>query len=47
LESWKGSPGHNAVILNEGIWSDSNWKAIGVGIYKGYAVIWFGEEPDK
>lgn len=46
LEGWKKSSGHNAVIVNEGIWSDSNWKAIGIGISKGYAVVWFGKEYD-
>jgi len=45
LRGWKGSPGHNAVIINEGMWSRS-WKAIGVGIYGNYAVVWFGHEED-
>lgn len=47
LEGWKKSSGHNAVIINQGIWSDSNWNAIGVGISKGYAVVWFGKEYDS
>jgi uncharacterized protein YkwD len=47
LNGWKGSSGHNAVMVNEGIWKNSNWKAIGVGIYKNYAVVWFGKEEDK
>lgn len=46
LEVWKNSPPHNAVILNQGIWSDRPWNALGVGIYKGFAALWFGEEPD-
>lgn len=46
LETWKNSPPHNAVILNQGIWSDRPWNALGVGIYKGFAALWFGEEPD-
>lgn len=46
LNSWKNSTGHNNVILNKGIWDDE-WKAIGVGIYKGYAVIWFGKMLDE
>jgi hypothetical protein len=32
LDGWKGSPGHNGVILNLGPWSDVEFKAIGVGI---------------
>lgn len=47
LQSWKGSPGHNSVILNLNVWKSLRWQAIGIGIYKGYAVVWFGEEVDK
>ncbi len=47
LNVWKESPGHNAVIVNQGIWKNNPWKAIGIGIYKGYAVVWFGEESDS
>lgn len=47
LLSWKGSKGHNEVIINKGIWKDSDWSAIGIGIYKNYAVVWFGTERDK
>jgi uncharacterized protein YkwD len=46
LEGWQGSPKHNAVILNEGKWSDSAWLAMGIGIYEGYAVVWFGKDVD-
>ena len=46
LNGWKGSPGHNAVIINEGIWADNNWNAIGIGISNGYAVVWFGVDID-
>lgn len=46
LARWKRSPGHNAVIINTGIWKEK-WRAIGVGIYQGYAVVWFGNEIDK
>jgi uncharacterized protein YkwD len=46
IESWKNSSGHNAVIIEEGIWEGKNWQAMGVGIYEGFAVLWFGEESD-
>lgn len=46
LDLWKGSSGHNAVMLNEGTWANLTWNAVGVGIADGYAVLWFGEEPD-
>ena len=45
LMGWKLSPGHNAVIINQGMWSQK-WNAIGIGIYKGYAVAWFGRESE-
>jgi dienelactone hydrolase len=47
LASWKQSSGHNAVIINQGIWGSHPWQAIGIGIYKGYSVVWFGEEVDS
>lgn len=47
FEGWKKSSGHNSVVTNQGIWSDTNWKAIGIGISKGYAVVWFGNEYDS
>lgn len=46
LSSWKSSSGHNTVIINSGQWQSMRWKAIGIGIYKRYAVIWFGGEDD-
>lgn len=45
LASWKKSSAHNAVIINQGIWDDK-WNAIGIGLYKGFAVVWFGNEID-
>lgn len=47
LEGWKKSPGHNPVIINLGTWDKVEWKAIGVGIYKEYGVVWFGEAEDE
>ncbi len=46
LNGWKNSPLHNDVILNQEKWTDRNWNALGVGIYQGYAALWFGEEVD-
>lgn len=46
LSLWKESSGHNNVILNKGTWSNTEWKAMGVAIYKGYAAVWFGKETD-
>ncbi len=46
LKGWKGSSGHNNVIINQGIWYDQ-WNAIGIGLFKGFAVVWFGKETDN
>ncbi|MBL4635883.1 MAG: hypothetical protein JKY56_18630 [Kofleriaceae bacterium] len=46
LNLWKGSPGHNAVILNQGNWASQNWQALGAGMENGYAVLWFGTSVD-
>ena len=45
LRVWQGSSAHNAVIVNGGMWNKS-WNAFGVGIYRGYAVGWFGHDTD-
>ncbi|MEX0884037.1 MAG: CAP domain-containing protein [Cyclobacteriaceae bacterium] len=46
LEVWKKSPGHHSVLANLAPFRDANWKAMGVGIYREYAVVWFGEMED-
>jgi uncharacterized protein YkwD len=46
FQSWKNSQLHNEVMVNEGIWTEP-WNAIGIGLYKGFAVVWFGMEPDN
>ena len=47
LDGWKKSPGHNPVIVNLGTWEKIEWKAIGIGLYKEYGVVWFGEMEDE
>lgn len=46
LALWKSSIGHNDVIIEAGAWQNRNWPAMGVGLYGGYAVVWFGDDPD-
>ncbi|MBK9191666.1 MAG: hypothetical protein IPM77_09200 [Crocinitomicaceae bacterium] len=46
LHAWKESTGHNNVILNKENWENLTWNAVGVGIYKGFACVWFGRETD-
>jgi len=44
MEGWQKSKGHNPVMINSGTWSKIKWNAVGIGIYKNYAAIWFGEK---
>ena len=46
LDGWKKSPAHNAVVLETGPWKGMAWQALGVGLHRGFAVLWFGKEPD-
>jgi uncharacterized protein YkwD len=46
LDGWKISEGHNPLLINSGSWSKRKWNAIGVGIYKEYGIVWFGEAAD-
>lgn len=43
LNLWKSDAPHNDVILNKGIWTNNQWKALGAIIGGGYACAWFGE----
>ena len=43
---WKSSSGHNAVMIEDSIWKGMNWQAMGIGIYRNYAVVWFGQTED-
>ena len=43
---WSAISQAREVLLNEKKWSFFNWKAMGVGMYKGYASIWLGEALD-
>ncbi len=47
LAMWKKSSAHNNVILNQSIWKQLKWKSLGIGIYNGYAVLWFGDLIDS
>lgn len=46
LDGWKISPGHNPLLINLGMWSKVKWQAIGIGMYKEYGIVWFGEVAD-
>lgn len=44
LEAWQTSPGHNAVMIGEGNWS--NLSVMGVSIHNNFADIWFARETN-
>jgi len=46
LVAWQRSPDHNPVIINAGKWAKITWNVMGVGVYDGYAAVWFGKEED-
>ncbi|MBN2237335.1 MAG: SPOR domain-containing protein [Bacteroidales bacterium] len=46
LSFWRKNKASSEMILNLGKWESSPWKAVGVGIQDGYAVLWFGKEID-
>jgi hypothetical protein len=46
LAGWKKSSGHNPLLINSGTWKTRKWGAIGIGIYKEYGLVWFGEIKD-
>ena len=45
LKSWKTSKSHNDVMINLDVW-DEPWLAIGIGLFQGYATVWFGHYPE-
>jgi Ca2+-binding RTX toxin-like protein len=55
LNGWKGSSGHNNVIINGPGWSGMNWQSIGIGVlhgnpqedYQGKVYhVWFSDTAD-
>jgi hypothetical protein len=43
---WQDVNASKEMILNKGKWLSYKWKALGIGIKNGYAVIWLGDKPD-
>jgi uncharacterized protein YkwD len=42
IDTWKGSPPHNDVILERGAWTMADWKAVGIGqAYNSSTHKWF------
>ncbi|MBK7214496.1 MAG: SPOR domain-containing protein [Bacteroidales bacterium] len=45
-ESWKQLDASREMLLGKGKWQSKSWKAIGVSIKDGYALIWLGDKQD-
>jgi hypothetical protein len=46
FDLWRESNASRSMITNFREWEKRTWNALGVGIYKGFAIAWFGEKPD-
>jgi len=46
LHFWQSIEQAKELLLNRKKWSQFHWKAIGIGLYKGYACVWVGEVTD-
>lgn len=46
MENWKTTPQSASLILNNGKWSKTKWRVMGVAMFKGFASAWFGEATD-
>ncbi len=47
INLWKRVKASSEMILTSGKWKNFDWNAIGIGIFEGYAIVWFGEKADK
>ena len=43
---WGSNPSHKAIILERGEWAGQSFAAMGVGVYKNFAAVWFGKQAD-
>lgn len=46
-ELWQQVTASSDMILSRGKWKGYQWKAMGLGIEEGYAVLWLGDKTDK
>jgi cell division septation protein DedD len=46
-ELWQQVDASADMILSRGKWKNYQWKAMGVGLTDGYAVLWLGDKADK
>ena len=46
LNGWQHNMPHNDVIVEHGPWIGYRWPAMGIGVYQGFAAVWFGKMAD-
>ena len=46
FDQWRETSASRAILTNFKEWESFNWVSMGVGIYQGFALAWFGEEAD-
>lgn len=46
LGCWENRSGEKELLLEQGHWKNSRWKAMGVGVYGNYASVWIGDKVD-
>ncbi|GEM_PF-1007300 len=45
FHNWQNNGYYRAMLLNQSPW-ETPWNALGIAIYKEYAIIWLGQTPD-
>lgn len=46
FDQWRETSASRAILTNFKEWENYKWTSMGVGIYEGFALAWFGEEAD-
>lgn len=46
FDQWRETNVSRSMMTNIKEWEKRKWNALGVGIYKGFAIAWFGEKVD-
>jgi hypothetical protein len=47
MKFWMSIDQAREILLNEKKWSVFTWKAMGIGMYKGYVCLWVGDVQDS
>lgn len=47
MELWKSTVVSKNVFLNRDKWQSKKWKAMGVALLDGYAIVWLGDKADS